>query len=140
MWPDQEPDVITGNILTNQSDCKDTWGSDRSRPETLDIHGGCAADGNDYTYSTPNHTKHGNQDIPQHHGTYPLQQPPVRKLDLSQLCFSLNFYFLVFFHNFLLCFPLLTYSQSLILLSDHYPRHSRRRISKNSIQLLQEQV
>ena len=29
----------------------------------------------------------------------------VRKLDLSQLCFSLNFYFLMFLRNFLLCFP-----------------------------------
>ena len=29
----------------------------------------------------------------------------VRKLDLSHLCFSLNFYFLMFLRNFLLCFP-----------------------------------
>ena len=29
----------------------------------------------------------------------------VRKLDLSHLCFSLNFHFLMFLHNFLLCFP-----------------------------------
>ena len=36
----------------------------------------------------------------------------VRKLDLSHLCFSLNFYFLMFLRNFLLCSPLLTYSQS----------------------------
>ena len=31
--------------------------------------------------------------------------PIVRKLDLLQLCFSLNFYFLMFLRNFLLCFP-----------------------------------
>ena len=36
----------------------------------------------------------------------------VRKLDLSHLCFSLNFLFSYVPHNFLLCFPLLTYSQS----------------------------
>ena len=29
----------------------------------------------------------------------------VRKLDLSHLCFSLNFYFLMFLRNFPLCFP-----------------------------------
>ena len=29
----------------------------------------------------------------------------VRKLDLSHLCFSLNFCFLMILHNFLLCFP-----------------------------------
>ena len=29
----------------------------------------------------------------------------VRKLDLSHLCFSLNFYSLMFPRNFLLCFP-----------------------------------
>ena len=49
----------------------------------------------------------------------------VRKLDLSQLCFSLNFLFSYVFCNFLLCFPLLTYSQSFFSLSADYPRHSR---------------
>ena len=29
----------------------------------------------------------------------------VRKLDLLHLCFSLNFYFLMFLRNFPLCFP-----------------------------------
>ena len=38
--------------------------------------------------------------------------PTVRKLDLSQLCFSLNFYFLMFLRLFPFMFPLLTYSQS----------------------------
>ena len=34
-----------------------------------------------------------------------LWKEVVRKLDLSHLCFSLNFYFLMFLRNFLLCFP-----------------------------------
>ena len=38
----------------------------------------------------------------------------VRKLDLSHLCFSLNFYFLMFLRLFPSMFPLLTYSQSFI--------------------------
>ena len=40
----------------------------------------------------------------------------VRKLDLSQLCFSLNFYFLMFLRLFPSMFPLLTYSQSFLFL------------------------
>ena len=59
---EEESDDITDKILTNQNDCKDTWGSDRSRPETPDIHEGHAEDGNDYTYKTPNHHELGNQD------------------------------------------------------------------------------
>ena len=47
----------------------------------------------------------------------------VRKLDLSQLCFSLNFYFLMFLSQFPSMFPLLTYSQSFFSLSADYPRH-----------------
>ena len=39
-------------------------------------------------------------------------QVGVRKLDLSQLCFSLNFYFPMFLRLFPSMFPLLTYSQS----------------------------
>ena len=54
----------------------------------------------------------------------------VRKLDLSHLCFSLNFYFLMFLLQFPSMFPLLTYSQSFFSLSADYPRHSRRRRSK----------
>ena len=54
----------------------------------------------------------------------------VRKLDLSHLCFSLNFSFSYVLCNFLLCFPLLTYSQSFFSLSADYPRHSRQRRSK----------
>ena len=54
----------------------------------------------------------------------------VRKLDLLHLCFSLNFYFLMFLCNFPLCFSLLTYSQSFFSLSADYLRHSRQRRSK----------
>ena len=39
-------------------------------------------------------------------------QAIVRKLDLSHLCFSLNFYFPMFLRLFPSMFPLLTYSQS----------------------------
>ena len=77
MQSNKEPHDITNNILTNQSDHKNTWGSERSRPGTLDIHEGHAADGNNYAYSTPNCHEPGNQDNPQHHGTYPLQQLPT---------------------------------------------------------------
>ena len=75
-----------------------------------------------------------------------LIQPPgaelgiVRKLDLSQSCFSLNFLFSYVLCNFLLCFPLLTYSQSFFSLSADHPRYSRRRRSKISILLIQETV
>ena len=68
-----------------------------------------------------------------------LGQTTVRKLDLSQLCFSLNFYFLMFLSQFSFMFPLLTYSQSFFSLSADYPRHSRQRRSQISIQLIQEQ-
>ena len=40
----------------------------------------------------------------------------VRKLDLSQLCFSLNFYFLMLLLQFPSMFPLLNYSQSFLFL------------------------
>ena len=58
--------------------------------------------------------------------------PPssVRKLGLSHLCFSLNFYFLMFLSQFSSMFSLLTYFQSVFSLSADYPRHSRRRRSK----------
>ena len=73
---EEQSDDITNNILTNQSGCKDTWGSDRSRPETPGIHEGCAEDDNDYTYRTPNCHEHGNQDSLQCHDIYqPLRLP-----------------------------------------------------------------
>ena len=49
----------------------------------------------------------------------------VRKLGLSHLCFSLNFYFLMFLLQFPSIFSLLTYSHSFIPLSADHPRHSR---------------
>ena len=49
----------------------------------------------------------------------------VRKLDLSHLCFSLNFYFLMLLSQFPSMFPLLTYSHSFFSLSADYPRHTR---------------
>ena len=70
---DKEPTDITTNILTNQRDHKDIWGSDRKKPGILDIHEGHAEDGNNYAYSTPNHLKLDNQDNQQHHETYPPQ-------------------------------------------------------------------
>ena len=60
----------------------------------------------------------------------------VRKLDLVHLCFSLNFYFLMFPLQFPSMFPLLTYSQSLILLSADYLRHSRQRRSQILIHII----
>ena len=49
----------------------------------------------------------------------------VKKLDLLHLCFSLNFYFLMFLSQFPSLFLLLNYSQSLIPLPADYTRHSR---------------
>ena len=54
----------------------------------------------------------------------------VRKLDLSHLCFSLNFYFSYVSSQFPSMFSLLTYSHSFFSLSADYPRHSRQRRSK----------
>ena len=68
------------------------------------------------------------------------QDKCVRKLDLSQLCFSLNFYFLMFLSQFPSMFPLLTYSQSFFSLSADHPRHSRRRRSNVLTLLIQETV
>ena len=66
------------------------------------------------------------------------QEGTVRKLDLSHLCFSLNFYFLMFPSQFPSMFPLLTYSQSFFSLSADYPRHSRQRRSQILILLIQD--
>ena len=63
----------------------------------------------------------------------------VRKLDLLQLCFSLNCSFSYVPPQFPSMFLLLTYSQPFFSLSADYPRHSRQRRSKIPIQLLQEQ-
>ena len=88
MHSDNKPDNITSNVLTNQSDRKDTWGSDRSKPDSLDKHEGHAEDGNNYAYNIPNHHKHNNQDIQQHRRTYQPQQPPEPSgMTLEQLLY-----------------------------------------------------
>ena len=73
---DKEPNNITDHILTNQSDHKDTWGSDRNKPDTPDKHEGRAEDGNGYVYKIPNCYEHNNQDILQHHERYQPQWLP----------------------------------------------------------------
>ena len=59
---DKRPDNITTSILTNQNGCMDTLGLNRSRPETLGKHEGCAENGNNYAYNIPNCHELGNQD------------------------------------------------------------------------------
>ena len=68
---DKQMDDTTTSILTNQSDHKNTLGSSRSRPGTLDIHEDHAEDGINCVYNTPNHHEHGNQDNLLHHETCP---------------------------------------------------------------------
>ena len=77
MQSDREPDDITTNIQTNQNDCKDTWGSNKSKPGTLGTHGGRAEDGNNYIYKTPSHLKHDNLNNWKDHETYPPQPQPA---------------------------------------------------------------
>ena len=64
----------------------------------------------------------------------------VRKLDLSHLCFSLNFYFLMFLRNFLLCFPLLTYSKIILFLICWSPKTLKTKEKQDSIPLIQGTV
>ena len=59
------------------------------------------------------------------HPVVEMEGDIVRKLDLSHLCFSLNFYFLMFLSQFPSMFSLLTYFHSFLPLSADYPRHSR---------------
>ena len=74
---DEEPNGITNNILTNRSDHKDTWGSDKSRPDPPDIHEDCAGGGIDYVYRIPNCLKLNNQNNREDHGKYPPQPRPA---------------------------------------------------------------
>ena len=74
---DKEPVDITTTILTNQSDRKDTWGSNRSRPDPPDIHADCAEGGNDYVYRIPNRPELGNQSNQKDHGKCPPQSRPT---------------------------------------------------------------
>ena len=73
---DKEPNDITNSILTNQSDHKNTWGSDRSKPDPPDIHEDHAEDGNNYVYRTPNLLEHNTQNNQEDHGRCPLQLRP----------------------------------------------------------------
>ena len=59
------------------------------------------------------------------------QHSPVKKLDLSQYAFSLNFYFLMFSLPFPSMLSFLTYSESLISLSAIHLRHSGPRTLRN---------
>ena len=74
---DNKPNVITSSILTNRNDCKNTWGSGRSRPDPPDIHGDCAEGGNDYAYKIPNLLEHGTQNNQEDCGRYPPQPQPT---------------------------------------------------------------
>ena len=73
---DNKPSDITNSILTNRNDCKNTWGSDRSRPDPPDTRGDHAEGGNDYAYKTPNPLEHNTQNNPEDHGRYPPQPLP----------------------------------------------------------------
>ena len=74
---DEEPNDITNRILTNQSDHKNTWGSDRSKPDPPDTHEDSAEGDNDYVCRIPSHLKHDTQNNPEDHGKYPPQPRPV---------------------------------------------------------------
>ena len=74
---DKEPNDITTHILTNQSDFKDTWGSNKSRLDPLGIHEGHAEDGNDYIYRIPNRLELGNWNNQEDHGKCPPQSWPT---------------------------------------------------------------
>ena len=74
---DREPNDITNCILTDQSDHKNTWGSNRSKPDPLDTHEDCAEGDIDYVYRTPSHLKHDTQNNPEDHGKCPPQPRPV---------------------------------------------------------------
>ena len=73
---DKKPNDITNRILTNQSDCKNTWGSGRSRPDPLDTHEDHAEDGNNYVCRTPNLLEHDIQNNQEDHERCPPQPRP----------------------------------------------------------------
>ena len=73
----KEPNDITNRILTNQSDRKNTWGSDRSKPDPPDTHEGHAEDGIDYAYKIPNRLKHDNRNNREDHDKCPPQPLPT---------------------------------------------------------------
>ena len=73
---DNEPSVITNNILTNQNDHKNILGSGRSTPDPPDTHEDHAEGGNDYVYKTPNPLEHDTQNNREDHGRCPPQPRP----------------------------------------------------------------
>ena len=74
---DKEPNDISNCILTSQSDCKNTWGSGRNRPDPLDTREDHAEDGNDYIYKIPNLLEHNTQNNQEDHGKCPPQPRPI---------------------------------------------------------------
>ena len=64
----------------------------------------------------------------------------VRKLDLSHLCFSLNFCFLMFLSQFPSMFLLLTYFQSFFFLICWLPKTLKMKEKQDLIQLIQGTV
>ena len=71
--PDEEPSDMTNHIQTNRNDCKNTLGSNRSRPDPPDIHEDRAEGDNDYVYKTPNHLEHNIQNNQEDHERCPPQ-------------------------------------------------------------------
>ena len=77
MRSDNKPNNITNRILTNQNDCKNTSGSDRSKPGPPDTREDHAGDGNDYVYKTPNPLEHDTQNNLEDHGKCHPQPRPT---------------------------------------------------------------
>ena len=77
MQSDEEPNVITSKIVTNQNDHKDTLGSNRNKPGTLGIHEDCAEDGSNYIYKTPSLLEPDNPNNQEDHETCPPQPWPT---------------------------------------------------------------
>ena len=73
---DEEPNDITDSILTNQNDHKNTWGSNRSKPDPPEIRGDRAEDGDNYVYRIPNLPEHNTLNNQENHGRYPPQPRP----------------------------------------------------------------
>ena len=74
---DKEPDDITENILTNQNDHTDTWGSNKNKPDPLDTHEDHDEDEIGYAYKIPNRLKLDNQNNREDHEICPPQLRPI---------------------------------------------------------------
>ena len=77
MRSEKEPILITGNILTSQNDRKDTWGSNKNKPDPPDIHEGHVENGISYAYRIPNRLELGNWNNREDHGICPPQPRPI---------------------------------------------------------------